>query len=145
MITRSKHVVTLIEDELGPYERKTFCQNCRKVGVTSELKHRIYQDEQGQIIKDPGEDSDNWKQCWTCGLIVPIHDVEQEAKLAPVREIDDGHIIGKDKGMTTVYKRGIKGRKKSLQNKKMQNQVKDSDLNKILDKPGVELLSYEEY
>ena len=50
-------------------DKVSYCQDCLKVKILSPLKHRIYQDENGNIT-NPAPDADKWRQCWQCGLIV---------------------------------------------------------------------------
>ena len=64
---RSDNAVVL---SAGPdREKVSYCQDCLKVKILSPFKHRIYQDENGNIT-NPAPDADKWRQCWQCGLIV---------------------------------------------------------------------------
>ena len=56
-------------------EQLAFCENCQSQGVISELKQRIYLDEKGKLLPSP-QDSDSFRQCWTCGTVVKLRDVK---------------------------------------------------------------------
>ena len=66
-------------------EKVSYCQDCLNVKTLSPLKHRIYLDENGKIT-NPAPDANKWKQCWTCGLIVPVYEVKPEVELDTITE-----------------------------------------------------------
>jgi hypothetical protein len=66
-------------------EKVSWCPSCAKVGVNSQLKPRIYLDGKGNI-KPPAADSKSWRQCWTCGEIVPVYAAQQEADIVTIAE-----------------------------------------------------------
>src|SRR5262245_45760167 len=66
-------------------EKISWCVNCAKVGINSQLKARLYLDDNDKVSK-PAADSKNWRQCWTCGEIVPVYAAQQEADIVTLTE-----------------------------------------------------------
>jgi hypothetical protein len=56
----------------------SYCPECQKYRVLSILKDRIYLPDE-PIPHD--KEKEKWKQCHTCGLIVPIYETKIESKL----------------------------------------------------------------
>jgi hypothetical protein len=61
-------------------EKVSYCEDCLKVKILSPLRNRIYLDENGNIT-NPGPDSNKWRQCWTCGLVVGVCEAKPEVEL----------------------------------------------------------------
>jgi hypothetical protein len=66
-------------------EKISYCQDCEKVKILSPLRNRIYLDENGKIMA-PAADSKSWRQCWTCGVVVPVHEAKLEPELDTITE-----------------------------------------------------------
>jgi hypothetical protein len=60
--------------------------------IISPLKHRIYLDENGNIVANPPPDSKNWRQCWQCRTIVGVYEAKQEAEITSLTEPGDNPI-----------------------------------------------------
>ena len=64
-------------------ERKqtAYCEKCYEVGILSRLDRRIYLDDEGKLLPDE-PDADNFRQCWTCGYIIPTREVQQQGRIS---------------------------------------------------------------
>ena len=83
---RSDNAVVL---SAGPdREKVSYCQDCLNVKIVSPLRNRIYLDENGKIT-NPGPDSNKWKQCWACGLIIGVYEAKPEVELDTLTEPRD--------------------------------------------------------
>jgi len=132
---------------LGAKERISYCQDCLKVNVLSPLKDRIYLDENGKIdTKPPPPDSKNWKQCWTCGLIVGIYEAKTEAELTSLTEPRNNPFkFGSSiqaVGESRKFDRSCKTQRKT-QFKQDLSQYKEEDIKQEL-KKGSTLVSFTE-
>ena len=121
-------------------DKVSYCQDCLNVKVLSRLKHRIYLDEDGKIT-NPAPDHNQWKQCWTCGVIVGVHEAKQEPELASLVK------PGKKGGLVLVGEdRKFDKTGKTQHKRKFKNdleQYKEEDVKEALRK-GKKLLNYHE-
>jgi hypothetical protein len=128
-------------------DKVSYCQKCWDVKVLSPLKHRIYQDEQGNIITSPPPDSKNWRQCWQCGTIVGVYEAKQEADIATLTEPRDNPFKFGNAQVRTVgdsRKFDRTGRTQSKKKFKQDfEQYKEQDIKDALRK-GAKLLEYQE-
>ena len=69
-------------------DKVSYCQDCLNVKILSPLRNMIYLDENGKIT-NPAPDANEWKQCWTCGLIVGVYEAKQEVELNTLTEPRD--------------------------------------------------------
>ncbi len=118
---------------------------CAKVKILSPLKHRIYLDKNGKIT-NPGPDSNKWKQCWTCGIIVGVYQAKPEVELDTLTEPRDnpfkfksGHV---ETGESRKYDRTCKTQRKRKLKQDVE-QYKEEDVKEALRK-GKKLLNYHE-
>jgi hypothetical protein len=116
-----------------------FCSTCAANGDMSRLKERIWLDSAGKRLPDP-PDADSWRQCWTCGLIIPTKDIKLSGKISGITGIEilsnpfdekKGLILGNDARLTSRYK--------NL--KRRQTKHPDSEVQRMLE-DGYELKSY---
>jgi len=124
-------------------DKVSYCQDCLIVKILSPLNHRIYLDENGKIA-NPGPDADKWRQCWTCGLIVAVHEVKIEAGLDTITEPrrkpfkNNNEIITEE---SRKFRTGNAYKKKKF--KQDLEQYKEEDIKQALRK-GSKLVSYVE-
>jgi hypothetical protein len=126
-------------------EKISYCQDCEKVKILSPLRHRIYLDEDGKIT-NPGPDSNKWKQCWTCGLIVGVYEAKLEAELDTLTEPRDNPFKFKSGQVETGESRKFDRSGKSQRKKKFKQdleQYKEEDI-KLALRRGSKLVSYTE-
>ena len=65
-------------------ESISYCQRCLKFNIYSILQERVY------LPDEPiPHDHELWKQCHTCGQIVPIYETKRESKLQDFVEVSD--------------------------------------------------------
>lgn len=126
-------------------DKISYCQDCLNVKVLSPLKHRIYQDDNGNIT-NPDPDADKWRQCWTCGLIVGVYEAKQEVELDTLTEPRDNPFkFGNSQVFTgesrKFDKTGRTQRKRKL--KQDLEQYKEEEVKAALRK-GATLVSYVE-
>jgi hypothetical protein len=117
-----------------------------KVKILSPLKHRIYLDENGSIT-NPGPDSNKWKQCWTCGLVVGVYEAKLEAELDTLTEPRDNPFKFKSGTVNTEESRKFDRSGKTQRKNKLKQdleQYKEQDVKEAL-KKGSKLISYVEY
>ena len=126
-------------------ERFSWCPTCLKVSIYSKLKHRVYLDDNFKAINPPHPHADNWLQCWKCGLIIPMRELQMKGKIAGIQGItprDNPYDFNKPKVLGTEdYKGGIKGRYQRL--KKKRDKHPDKEVQNHLEQ-GWELVSYKE-
>jgi hypothetical protein len=122
-------------------EKISYCKECLKFGLSVPLKNRIYPNNE-QIPSD----SDQFKQCYECGLIVPVYEIEKEASIKDVVETTDNpfdngvSFLGID-SRTSI--RGKNARKKRDRQRELED-IKDDEVKRELSK-GNTLISYTEY
>ena len=138
MIRRSRaEIVDFSEKE---DEKISYCKECLKFGFSVPLKNRIYQNEPMPV------DHENWLQCYECGTIVPVYEIEKEASIKDVIETSDNpfdigtSILGID-SKTSI---GGKNARKKRDRQKQLDEIKETDLKADLAK-GNTLISYSEY
>ena len=121
-------IMDFTEDEK---EEIRFCKRCLKFNVYSVLRNRLYKDNQVEI------DHENWLQCYSCGKIYAVNEVQREPMIKDVIEkIHNAHEIGKHEFL------GVNPRKKK--NRLEQDEyedIKESEL-KAEVRSGSELISY---
>jgi hypothetical protein len=140
MITRRSRagIVDFSEDKED--EKISYCKNCLEYGFSVPLKNRIYPNNEPVPV-----DHENYKQCYECGLIVPVYELEKESKLQDVIEVtnnpfDQGKdFLGIDK-RTSV---GGKNARKKRERQRQLDDINDDDVKRELAK-GHTLLSYTE-
>ena len=90
MIRRSRaEIVDFSEKE---DEKISYCKECLKFGFSVPLKNRIYPNNEPIPV-----DHENWLQCYECGTIVPVYEIEKEASIKDVVETSDNPFdTGKD-------------------------------------------------
>jgi hypothetical protein len=126
-------------------DKISYCQDCLNVGVLSQLKHRIYLDENGKIT-NPAPDADKWRQCWTCGVIIGIYEAKQEVELDTLTEPRDNPFKFGNSPVMTGESRKIDKTGKTQRKRKFKqdlDQYKEEDIKDALRK-GSKLMSYEE-
>jgi hypothetical protein len=126
-------------------EKISYCQDCEKVKILSPLRHRIYLDENGKIT-NPGPDSNKWRQCWTCGLIVGVYEAKQEVELDTLTEPRDNPFKFKSGEIETGESRKFDRSGKTQHKRKFKQdleQYKEEDIKQALRK-GSKLVSYQE-
>lgn len=90
-------------------EQISYCKNCLNYGFRVRLKNRIYPDD----LQIP-VDHENYLQCYECGTVVPVYEVEKEVTIKDVVETVDNPF---DNGVTFL---GIDTR--SMGNKRKQKE-----------------------
>ena len=126
-------------------DKVSYCQDCLKVKILSPLRNRIYLDDNGNITT-PAPDSKSWKQCWTCGLIVPVFEVKIEAGLDTITEARTNPFKNNNEIVIEESRKfdrtGKTQRKRKL--KQDVEQYKEEDIKGAL-KKGQKLVSYHEF
>jgi hypothetical protein len=123
-----------IMDFTEEQEEIRYCKKCLEFNVYSPLKNRLYENNQVAI------DHENWLQCYSCGSIYAVNEVQREATIKDVIEkIDNAHEIGKHEFL------GVNPRKKRnrLQQDDEYEDIKEPELKAEL-RNGSELISYSE-
>jgi hypothetical protein len=123
-------------------QKNLWCPRCIKFSKYSRLKQRVYLDHNMKALPPP-PDADNFLQCWKCGLIVPIREIQMKGKIAGIQGIqpvDNPYDLSKPTILGTGDKiGGIKGRYQRL--KRKQNKHPDKEVQALIDK-GWEVTSY---
>ncbi len=117
----------------------SYCPNCESYGHYNVLKERIYHDSE-LINGDKPQDSENWVQCYRCGLIVATVHAKQESQIAGIRDVQE--TIYDSKRLTVEH--FIKPRKLKTINRRLNrvNLEDDPDVRRHLEK-GSRLIRYE--
>ena len=125
-------------------EIPSYCPRCMDVwGVQARLIPRQYKEDDPALIA--GElpyDHNQWKQCYHCGTLVPIHDIPKEGQLTT----DIERITSKfqtQKGLPEHYDKPKHKRGFNERLEKAELEIKDKELKAEL-KKGAKLISYSE-
>lgn len=69
-------------------EEIRFCKRCLEFNVHSVLRNRLYENNQIEI------DHENWIQCYSCGSVYAVNEVQKEPMIKDVIEkINNAHEI----------------------------------------------------
>ena len=110
-LQENNHSVGVVID--SDEEDIMFCPSCQKQGTSSKLKELIYLDDNGKLVPNPPPDADSWRQCWTCGLVVPLREAKKSGKISGITGIDiiqnpydekKGLVLGTDSRLTSRIK-----------------------------------------
>jgi hypothetical protein len=130
----------------GDKEKVSYCEDCLKVKILSPLKHRIYLDENGKIT-NPGPDSNKWRQCWTCGVIVGVYEAKPEVELDTLTEPGANPFKFKSGEVETGESRKVDKSGRTQRKKKFKHnieQYKEEDVKAAL-RQGKKIVSYVEH
>jgi hypothetical protein len=139
----NKSHVGMVIDNSEEEQDLIFCSTCAANGDVSKLKERIWLDNKwldnktGKRLPDP-PDTDSWRMCWTCGLIIPAKDIKLSGKISGIpgiEPVDNPYDIGK----STILGNDSKNRYRNLKRQKARHP--DSEVQKHID-DGYELTSY---
>jgi hypothetical protein len=128
--------IGIVIDE-APAEKISYCSTCMAVGELSRLRERIWLDDKGKRLPDP-PNAEDFKMCWTCGLVVPVREVKIQGKISGIQGIETvdnpfdsqkSFIIGNDS----------KHRYQRL--RKKQSKRPDAEVQRLIDQ-GYELIAY---
>ena len=125
-------IMDFTEDEKE--EEVRYCKTCIEFNVYSPLKNRLYENNEMEI------DHENWLQCYSCGSIYAVNEVQKEATIKDVVEkIDNVHEIAKSQFLGVNPRK----RKNRLQQEDEYGDIKEPELKAEL-RNGHELISYSE-
>jgi hypothetical protein len=113
------------------------------VKVLSPLRYRIYLDEDGKIT-NPQSDTDKWRQCWTCGVVVGVYQAKPEVELDTLTEPRSNPFKFMSGQVMTGESRKVDRSGKTQRKKKFKQdleQYKEEDVKEALRK-GKKLISY---
>ncbi len=127
-IRKKKKTIGIISEE--EEEKISYCPRCRKQNYLSVLGERIYLP--GQEIP---RDHDEWKQCHTCGTIVPIYETKKESKLQDFVEVSTNP-FDQGKSITGLNNKSSKTRIQKQRQRLLERieQEKDEDIKRELRK-----------
>lgn len=113
----------------------SFCQSCWAVGIKSTLQKWLYrfnhETKKMEAITDP--DNENWRQCYTCGDIVPIYEVKAEPRITDFVETTDNPFDYNPGNMETFGK--IPSQSVGLKKYKYKRKThKDPEIQEFLDR-----------
>ena len=129
-IANKRSFIGVVYDSEDSEEELTFCSTCATAGIISKLKHRLYLDGNGKRLPEPPY-SDNWLQCWTCGLMEPIRDVKREGKISGINGIEP--IDNPYDSKVTILGIDSKNRYRRLKQRKTKPTHPDKEVQKYLD------------
>jgi len=140
---RSRYgIIDFTEDDNSDNEKIiSYCKHCLEYNIRVPLRNRIYPN--GEPIP---VDHDQFRQCHSCGLIVPVYEIEKEASIKDVKEVSDNPFdTGKDfLGIDSRTSIGGKNARKKRERQRQLEDIKDDDLKREIAK-GNTLISYTEY
>lgn len=119
----------------------SYCKNCEKYGFKVRLLNRIYPEGEPMPV-----DHSNFLQCHSCGLIVPIYELEKESSLKDEPEASDNPFDVSNNTILGIDKRtsiGGKNARKKRERQKLLDDINDDDVRREVAK-GNTLLSYTE-
>jgi hypothetical protein len=128
--------VGVVYDE-EDYEPISYCSTCMAVGEMNRLKQAIYLDDKGKLIPNH-PDSENFKMCWVCGLIIPTRETKLSGKISGIQGIEiSQNPYDEKKGL--ILGNNSKDRYKKL--RRRQSKHPDKEVQRMLE-DGYELKSY---
>lgn len=121
-------------------EIPAYCPKCH----VGKLQPRVYREEELIAGSQLPYDHNQWRQCYRCGTLVPIHDIPKEGQLTTdVERISTKFQTQREEGdehyKPPAHRRGFNERL----DQKQDDGVKDPELKREL-KKGAKLLSYSE-
>jgi hypothetical protein len=124
----------------------SYCPNCESYGHYNLLKERVYQDSE-LINGDKPHDSENWLQCYRCGLIVATVHAKQDSKITGIKDVPESIYDTKKLTILPFNERSQKNQRKYRQLIKSRTIRKnpeedDPDIQRHLEK-GSRLISYQ--
>lgn len=115
-------------------EEIRYCKRCLEFNVYSPLKNRLYENNQVEI------DHENWLQCFHCGSVYAVNEVQKEPMIKEVIEkINNAHEISKNQFLGVNPRR----KKNRLEQDDEYEVIKEPELKAEL-RSGSELISYSE-
>ena len=124
---RESSVGIVIDEDI---EEISFCQECQKQGITSKLKERLYLDDKGHKLPNPPQDAEQFRQCWTCGLIIPTREVMKQGTIQGIQGVeilaspyDSGTVITGDSSRLKDRMNRLKQRKNKHEDKEIQTLI----------------------
>jgi hypothetical protein len=124
------HSVGLVIDE--EREELMFCSTCAANGVMSKLKQRLYLDDKGKLLPPP-PDSEDWLQCWECGLVLPAREVKKQGTISGISGVETAENPFDNKSV--ILGNDSKNRYQKLKKKK--DRDPDPEVQKELDKGNI--------
>jgi hypothetical protein len=124
---------------------KSYCKHCLKYGFKVQLRNRIYPDNEPIPI-----DHDQFLQCYECGLIVPVYEIEKESSIKDVVETTenpfdiDKSFLGIDSRTSIGGKNARKKKERLRDRQRALDTIKDPDLKRELRSGQTQLISYSE-
>ena len=118
----------------------SFCSTCAANGVMSKLKERIYLDKKGKRLPDP-PDAEDFKMCWTCGLIIPVREVMKQGTIQGIEGVEILQSPYDSKAVILGNDSTLKNRYQNLRRKP--NKHPDKEVQNLIDS-GYELISYQQ-
>jgi hypothetical protein len=128
-------IVIADEDE----EELSFCENCYKNShELVRLKQRIWLDNKtGKLLPSP-PNADDFLQCWTCGLVVPVREAKIQGKITGIQGVEPIDNPYEDKrGIVLGLDSRLGNRIKNLKRKQKKNKHPDPEVQKELDKGNI--------
>lgn len=119
---------------------KSYCKDCVKYGFMVQLKNRIYPDNETIPI-----DHENWLQCYECGTVVPIYEIEKESSIRDVVEtVDNPFDLGTSVLGIDSRSVGGKNARKKRERQRQLDDINDPDVKRELASGQIRLISYKE-
>ena len=134
--------------EAGEKPKPRYCHRCKEMfGVYSVLGPRVMPLDKttGKPMPKPA-DYDSWLECMGCGTVYAKYEVKQEAEVTTLIE-PDANPFDRSQGVFEPVRESRKydrTGKSQIKRKKVIEDLKDPDVRLELEKPGTELVSYEE-
>jgi predicted nucleic acid-binding Zn-ribbon protein len=128
-----KKGIGVLGDSNDP-ESVSYCTRCLEYGIQEVLGARIYKP--GEAYRDG--DEENFRQCPSCGLIVPIYETKKESKLKDI--VDSGsNPFGSGKsivGINNKRKRNPREKEKQKLLNRIESFGDDPDIQDVLRRGG---------
>lgn len=77
-VSNSILLCTLVKPDFDDIDEIRYCKHCLEQGFQVPLKNRLYPDNQIAI------DYENWKQCYECGSIYAINELQKESEIKDI-------------------------------------------------------------
>ena len=138
-LQENNHSVGMVID--SDEEDIMFCSTCAANGEMSKLKERIWLDNKGKRLPDP-PDSDSWRMCWKCGMIIPTRDAKKSGTITGITGIEIlSSPYDEKKGLILGTDSRLSSRIRNL--KRHKNKHPDAEVQKLIEQ-GYEVVNYQQ-
>jgi hypothetical protein len=130
-----------VSGTISTKEITTYCPKCLNLHIRSKLGPRVYKDEELTTAGQLPSDHDQWRQCYHCGLLIPLYDIAKEGQLTTDIERIDSKFKGVKETEHYEKPKHRRGFNERLDDDSKRDEIKDPEVKALL-KKGAKLINY---